>query len=389
MDTTLAVNPGSASKKYALYTDGVLRLTAHFERTGEDYGKCIEINGERQRCEPMTPSEYRSPLEEVLSIIRSEKILSENEKINRVAIRVVAPGTYFQAHRKIDEGYVARLRGKEASAPLHVAAVLEELASIHELLGDAVLIGVSDSAFHSTIPEYARTYSIPINDSKTFDLYRFGYHGLSVGSVAKKLAHEEGMMPKRLIVCHIGSGVSVTALMEGKSVETSMGFAPASGLMMGTRAGNLDSGALLALLKAKSLSLAEAETYLNHEGGLRGMLGEGDLRIALERRGKGDARAVLAVDMYMYAIRKQIGASIAVLGGLDALVLTATAAERNPTVRALILAGLEGYGARIDTEKNDALTSKGGTISTPDSSVRIVVMHTDEMREMADIASTL
>jgi acetate kinase len=389
MDTTLTVNPGSASKKYTLYKEGVLVLAVTFEKISEEYGKCVEVNGERQRCEEVSPQEYARSLREVLTIIRDERILNDEHEIARVGVRIVAPGTFFQTHRVIDARYMENLQDVQQAAPLHVTSMLDELKILRELLPKAMLVGVSDSAFHSTIPEYARTYSIPYEDTTELDIYRFGYHGLSVSSVAKKLGAQLGVMPERAIVCHIGSGVSVTALRAGKSIETSMGFSPASGLMMGTRAGNIDPGALLYILEKRIMGPVEAHAYLNREGGLRGILGHGDLRIALERMEKGDKRATLAVQMYTYGIKKQIGASIAALGGLDALVLTATAVERNPVVRTLICDGLEPFGMVLDADKNEQLVNRSGSIGATESAVRIEVISTDEMREIADIAASM
>lgn len=387
MVTTLTVNPGSASKKYALYKEGELLVTITFEKISETYGKCVEVNGLQQRCESATEAEYSSSLAEALTIMQKEKCIETIHDVTHVGVRVVAPGTFFQTHRRIDEAYLRKLKEMQIAAPLHVTATLAELKAVHEQLAHALIVGVSDSAFHSTIPDYARTYSIPYEESIQWDVYRFGYHGLSASAVTKTLIRNTGRMPERLIIGHIGSGVSVTALKDGKSVETSMGFTPASGLMMGTRVGNLDPGALLYILSKKILRPSDAHAYLNREGGLKGMLGQGDLRIALERMQKGDARAALAIHMYMYGIQKQIGASIAALGGLDTLVLTATAAERNPVVRELLCENLEYLGIVLDAYRNEALVGRGGKISSDESRVEVYVMHTDEMQEIADIAS--
>ncbi len=389
METTLVVNPGSASKKYALYHEGVQVLAITFEKIGERYGKCVEINKIRQRSQDITPQEYGTSLTEVLRVARSEKCILETGDITRVGVRVVAPGTYFATHRIVDDTYIARLKKAESAAPLHISSVLDEFRIVREQLSHATIVGVSDSAFHSTIPDFARTYSIPCKDTEEFDVYRFGYHGLSVHSVIHAYALYAEKIPQRAIVCHVGSGVSVTALHEGKSIETSMGFSPASGLMMGTRAGTIDPGALLHLIEQKRLDLKLAHEYVNKEGGLRGILGTGDLRIALERRARGDARAAHAVSMYTYAIKKQIGASIAALGGLDALIFTATAVERNPIVRTLICEGLETFGIVLNEEANESLANRSGIISSHESRVRVDVILTDELRAIADEAQRI
>jgi acetate kinase len=383
MDITLVINPGSSSKKYALFRDGKAVLEVLFEHTEEGYGKCIEINGERQRCEDVPASAYGAALGETIGIARREGLITDVRDISRVGIRVVSPGTYFERHRSIDEDYIRLLKAMAAVAPLHIPHTVSELDAAMKIIPHARLVGVSDSAFHSTMPSYARTYSIPTRDSKAYDVYRFGYHGISVASVVRQAREEEGGFPSRAIVCHLGSGVSVTALRDGKSIDTSMGFAPGDGLMMGTRSGDIDPGALLHLMKAKNLNAAEGEAYINEEGGFKGLLGQNDLRIALDRRARGDVSAEEAFEIFTYNIKKTIGSFAAVLGGLDLLILTATAAERNPTIRSLVCAGLEQVGIQIDAKMNDSLMARPGLISHEESAVKVLVLHTDEMFEMA------
>ncbi len=386
MDTTLAINPGSSSKKYALYRDGKEVLSVVFERIGEGFGKCVEINKTRQHCEDISGTVYGEALPEVLSILTKAGIIVGPNDIARVGVRIVAPGTFFQKHRAIDAGYVKRLEEVADAAPLHIPATLDELRAVQKLLPQATVVGASDSAFHATIPAHARTYSIPEADTHAYDMYRFGYHGLSVSSVVRTVTETVGTMPSRMIVCHIGSGVSVTALKDGVSIDTTMGFAPGSGLMMGTRAGDIDPSALLYILRKKGLQGIDAERYINEMCGLRGVLGSSDLRIALDRMARGEDKAVDAVHMYLYRIQKAIGSYVMALGGLDTLVLTATAAERNPTVRALVCERLGAFGVTLDATLNEALLGKTGIISTSDSTVNVYVACTREMDAMARIA---
>ena len=274
------------------------------------------------------------------------------------------------------------------SAPLHIPHELSEIIHVRETLPHARIVGVSDSAFHATMPQHARQYSIPKKDSVAFDLYRFGYHGLSVASVIRTIAREhEGRIPARIVVCHIGSGMSVTAVKEGKSVETTMGFAPTSGLMMGTRAGEVDPAALIYLFKQYDNNLEKTELAVSQMGGLRGMLGNNDLRVALDRYTKKDPDALIAVAMYIEGIRKAIGAAAAVLGGIDVLVFTGTAPERNSLVRTLITDRFAYLGLILDEKLNDALCNQSGVISTPKSPATIHVVHTEEVAEIARIAA--
>lgn len=389
MDTTLVVNPGSSSKKYALFQEGKEVFSALFERTGDGYGKCVEVNKVRQTCENTTANQYEDGLHDALNLALTANVISHANNITRVGIRIVAPGTFFTMHRVVDSAFVRKLSVLVEAAPLHIPHELSEIAHIREALPGVRMIGVSDSAFHATMPIHARHYSIPLHDTRAFDIYRFGYHGLSVASVVRQVATQTGKVPPRMVVCHIGSGMSVTALHDGKSVDTTMGFAPTSGLMMGTRAGEVDPAALIYLYKKYGNNLEKTELAVSQMGGLKGMIGSSDLRVALDRYTKKDQNAITAVSMYFEGIRKAIGASVAVLGGIDTLVLTGTAPERNSQVRALITERFGYLGLTINEKINEALGGRPGIFSAPKSAVSVQVMHTEEIAEIARIAKVL
>jgi acetate kinase len=248
-------------------------------------------------------------------------------------------------------------------------------------------MAASDSAFHASKPVMAARYSIARSDTEDLDVRRFGYHGLSVQSVVRRIHAVTGKNPGRIIVAHIGSGVSITAIKDGKSIDTTMGFAPGSGLVMASRAGDLDAGALLELMRRKSMGINDAYTYLHTRGGLQGMAGEADFRHVLERHAKGEEDAVQALQIFSYQVKKQLGAMMAILGGVDCLVLTATAAERSPVLRAMCVQGLESLGLELDSDKNEEHVSREGVISISNAPTKIVVMKTDEMGEMQRIAT--
>ncbi len=386
MDTTLIINTGSSSKKYALYREGVAVFSAEYEHTGKGLGRCVEQNGTRLCCDEVPERQFADALLDVIRLALVERIILKKEDINRVGIRIVAPGTYFTTHRLVDDMYQVRLSEACVFAPLHIPHQLVELEGVRTHLAHARIIGISDSAFHVTMPTSAHRYSVSSAESQRIDLYRFGYHGLSTASVVRQVYEKTGAMPPRIVVCHVGSGVSVTALRDGKSIDTTMGFAPTSGLIMGTRAGDIDPSALLYLLKMNN-NIDCVEQMLEMNGGLKGLLGTSDLRVALDREARGEREAQDAVKMFFTAIRKAIGAMTALLGGVDALVLTATAVERNPYVRARICNDFAYLGICIDTIKNEECMARPGIISTTDSSVLVYVMHTREMNEMARIAS--
>lgn len=384
MGTTLVANPGSSSRKYALYCHGKVVLEIRFEDLKSGFEMCSQISdGGQQLREAISESDFSDSFARVDKEVEKYLSKQKGESLETVAIRVVAPGTYFQKHCVIDDEYIEMLRKKEEIAPLHVPVMLREIKLARKHFNRAKIVAVSDSAFHANMPSCARNYSISADDAEGFDIYRFGYHGLSVSSIVRKIHSLIGIDPTRMVVAHIGSGTSVTAVKDGKGVETTMGFSPTSGLPMSSRAGDLDAVALLELMRVKNLRPRDAEVYLNTNGGLFGIAGESDIRRLLDRRANEDQEARLALDKFAYSIKKAIASSSAALGGLDVLVLTATASVRSPDLRALILNGLEYLGIQLSPDRNDLLMGKDGVISVRNSVVKVVVMRTDEMGEMA------
>ena len=243
MATILVINPGSTSKRYALYKDRTVVLHHHFEQTAMGFEVCKHAGNGVQECATITSEAFQMALERVAKDV-TEYLGTQNTRLDAVALRLVAPGSEFQHHQIIDTAFVGALRRKEMAAPLHIPHTLHEIQYVQQLFPTTKLVAISDSAFHSTLPTKARSYSIDRSDAEAYDIYRFGYHGLSVASIVRRVHPVTGDNPKRLIVCHVGGGVSVTAVKEGKSIETTMGYSPASGLPMGSRAGDIDAGGL-------------------------------------------------------------------------------------------------------------------------------------------------
>lgn len=389
MAVTLVINPGSSSKKYALFESGRLLVVKHFERDGSEFAMCTTKSGGEKQCQMISFETFQNPLRGVVDDLVREHYFTNLNDVTRVGVRVVAPGSHFQQHTVIDDAYLLELRRREATAPLHISMTIREIEQARMELPHSKIVAVSDSAFHKTMPPHSRQYSIDRNDTAAYDIYRFGYHGLSVSSIVERIHAVTGVEPAKAIVAHIGSGVSLTALRDKQSIDTTMGFAPSSGLVMGTRAGDIEPGALLELMRVKNMGVFDTLTYLNTRGGLFGVGGDSDLRQILEGSARGDVPQTEALALFTYHIKKTIGAYTAALGGLDVLVLTATAAERNPTIRAKILAGLESFGILVDREKNEALVGKEGVISTIDSPVKVAIMRTDEMGEIARVTERL
>lgn len=381
MAFTLVINPGSSSKKFALYSDTVRLADAYIEQDPKGFLMCV-TEAENKNCFTLPKENYQNCLKDFLETVYKGDLVHKDQKIKRVAIRIVAPGSYFQKHRRIDDEFKKKLTAAAVRAPLHIPHTIKEIAAAQQILPEAEIIGISDSAFHATMPSVSRSYSLPEAEMEELDIHRFGYHGISVSSVVRKMNAVFGYIPERVVLCHIGSGVSVTALKDGKSVDTSMGFAPGSGLVMSSRSGDVDAGALLAFMQLRNLKPKDVEVYLQSAGGLRAMAGESDLRLLLERKANGEAGATKALNAFFYHLQKTIGAYAAILGGVDAIVLTATASERSPALRDLLLKPLQFLGFGLDTYLNSAHVNCDGIISSKESKVKVAVIKTNEADEM-------
>ncbi len=390
MGTTLVVNPGSSSKKYALYDNGQLVLDFRFERTNDGFEVCSRSIGSQQICKSVDSESFDNALKimalEVQGYLLNEK---HNRNLDNVVIRVVSPGSFFQKHRIIDDVYLDKLRQQQSFAPLHIPVILSEIEKIKKYYKDSRIIAASDSVFHNALPDITKRYSISVTDADKYDIYRFGYHGLSVSSVVDKIHPLIGVYPRKLIVCHIGSGVSITAVKDGRSVENTMGFSPTSGLLMGSRGGDVDSSALLQLMRVKNFSPDDAELYLNTKAGLMGLAGEADIRKLLNRYAAGDGEAIDALKAFSFHIQKAIVAQTVILKGLDVLALTATAAVRSSELRYLILKDLEYMGIKISPDRNNLMSGRNGVISFRNSQIKVVVIKTDEMKEMMRVAENI
>lgn len=387
MGMQLVINPGSASKKYSLYEDGVALLSVRFEKTSEGY-EYILTHRERREHEIISEDDYASSLEKVLLWCRDAGLTDAERRIAGVGVRIVASGSFFTEHRRVDEEYVTKLRAARPYAPLHISSTLQEIEKVRELLPEIPTFGISDSEFHKTLPSEARTYPIHPEDMEAYDVWRFGYHGISVESVIKKAETLFGNS-NRTIVCHLGGGMSITAVLNGKSIETSMGFAPASGLPMSARAGDMDAEALLYLMQRKNLTPEQAQTYVSTESGYKALTGGvGDMRDLLDRYEEGDKKAELAIHVLQHRIKKYVGSYIAILGGLDLLILTATTNERNATARKLFFGDLEHLGISIDEEKNTSLEGNTDSLISSENGAKIAVVRTDEMGTIAAITES-
>jgi len=296
----------------------------------------------------------------------------------------VAPGRHFQDDKIIDKIYEKEMKKVIHNAPLHLLPTYEMFLNLKKVLKNVPVVGVSDSDFHDTLPAKAKYYALSFDDTKKYQIERYGYHGISIESILHKLKGELGKLPERLIICHIGSGVSITAVKTGKSIENSMGFTPLEGVMMATRAGDIDPGTIAFLSESLGLKGKKLRDYLNKKCGLLGVSGQSsDVRDLLRLEKEGDTQSKLALDIYVYHLQKCIGSYYVALNGLDAIIFTATVGERSFVIRERICDGLAVLGIKINKEKNNQSVGIDADISNFDSKVKVLIRKTDEMGQIA------
>jgi acetate kinase len=345
-EIVLALNAGSSTLKYALY------------RMGEG------------REELLASSSLRTSSENADSLLsRALDRLSEQHLPPPTAVghRVVHGGESFTAPTLLDDSVLALLEKLVPLAPLHLPPALALIRAALERCPNARHVACFDTAFHHTLPSVARRLPIP-NELDAAGIRRYGFHGLSYEYVLSALGNP---VPERLIVAHLGSGASLAAIHQGRSIDTTMGLTPTGGIPMGTRTGDLDPGVLLHLLRERGYSTDQLDHLLNHEAGLKALAGSAEVSELLARASSRDTAALSALELFAYAIKKQIGAYFAALGGLDCLVFTGGIGENAPLVRALACQGLDALGIELDPTLN-ARNASGISRSMSRCPVRIV-----------------
>ncbi|UQU65967.1 acetate kinase [Couchioplanes caeruleus] len=302
--------------------------------------------------------------------------------LGAVGHRVVHGGPLFSAASIIDDKLVEAVESLVPLAPLHNPAALSGIAVARKLMPDVPQVAVFDTAFHQTIPPAGVSYAIDAALAERWQIRRYGFHGTSHAYVARQTAALLGLSPEdaNVITLHLGNGASATAVQGGRSIATSMGMSPQSGLVMGTRSGDIDPTVIFHLHRVAGLPVDEIERSLTRQAGLQGLIGDNDMRTVERRREEGDPAATLAFDVYCRRIKEYVGAYMALLGRTDAIAFTAGVGEHSPEVRAASLAGLSSLGIEIDPARN----AKGDRIISPDgSTVTVCVVPTDEELEIA------
>lgn len=392
--TIVVVNGGSSSIKAAAVVPetGDVVAAAVVERIGGD-APTLRFGAEAPTPLP-TASDHAEALRVALPRLLHE--LGAEASPMGVGHRVVHGGERFTEPTLIDDEVVAAIEALTPLAPLHNPANVAGIRAARRVLPQLPHVAVFDTAFHATIPPAARHYAIDHELAQTHGIRRYGFHGTSHRYVADRAAEhlETPLSSLRLITCHLGNGASVTAIDRGRSVETSMGMTPVEGLVMGTRTGDIDAGALLYLARVEGFDAVGLDGLINQRSGLLGLSGVSkDVRDIEARADGGDARCRLALEVFAHRVRKYIGAYVAVLGSCDALVFTAGIGENSASMRARIAGELQGLGVTFDQARNAAAAVGRDTpvasVAAPDSAVQVLVVATDEQREIALETATL
>jgi acetate kinase len=389
----LVLNCGSSSVKFQLIDTDEERAAAGTDRTlarglveniGGQALVRFEAEGKRATRETAEVLEHKKAVELALHLLTREEtgVLGDRREIEAVGHRVVHGGERFRASVRMDDEVLSAIEDCFELAPLHNPPNVKGYRAAREVLGDVPQVAVFDTAFHQTMEPRAFLYGLPYVLYERHRIRRYGFHGTSHRYVSERLAGRLGRRADpnlRLLTCHLGNGCSVAAIRGGRSLDTSMGFTPLEGLVMGTRSGDLDPAILTHVMLREELSPMDLSALLNKHSGLVGLSGlSNDMRTLLEAEAAGNDRARLAVDVFCYRLRKYVGSYLAVLGGVDAVAFAGGIGENSPVVRARALEGLEGLGLRLDAGRNEAARGNEAEISPEGSALRIFVIPTNE-----------
>jgi len=327
--------------------------------------------------------EHKEALEEILNVLSAPEtgVLHSLDEIEGVGHRVVHGGEKLTGSTIITEAVAEIIREAIELAPLHNPAHLRGYRAASALLPKAVQVAVFDTAFHQTMPPEAYTYGLPHDYYTRYRIRRYGFHGTSHRFVSQRFAEIRHALPAdfKLITCHLGNGCSACAIDRGRSGDTSMGFTPLEGLLMGTRCGDIDPAVILYIMARENAGIPETDAVMNWRGGLLGISGiSNDMRTLMAARGQGDGRAKLAIDAFCYRLKKYISAYFGVLNGADAVIFTGGIGEHQPLVRELSCAGLDALGIRIDAEKNNSAVGVEADITAAGAGTAVWVIPTNE-----------
>lgn len=383
MSKTISINAGSSSVKWQLYSMPEEKVLAKglIERIGlKDSISTVKFDGRSER-QTLDIADHTQAVKILLDDLKRFEIIQSYDEITGVGHRVVAGGEYFKESALVTDDVLEKIEELSLLAPLHNPANADGIRAFKELLPDITSVAVFDTSFHTTMPEKAYRYPLPTKYYTENKVRKYGAHGTSHEYVAHEAAKLLGkpIEELKLITCHIGNGASITAVDKGRSVDTSMGFTPLGGVMMGTRTGDIDPAIIPYLMQHTDdfNTPEDISRILNRESGLLGVSEKSsDMRDIHEAMRAGDEKAQLANEIFVDRIQKYIGQYLAVLNGADAIIFTAGIGENSVTIRSMVIEGISWFGCDVDPEKN--FFGATGDISTEAAKVRVLVIPTDE-----------
>lgn len=381
----LVLNCGSSSVKYKLIEIKANKVLAEggIEKIGLPDAFIKFKFGNEKIQQDLDINDHVGAIKSILDNLTSKEYgcIKDFKEIDAVGHRVVHGGEKFNKSVLINDEVIAKIKECYGIAPLHNPVNMAGINAINEVLPEVPQVGVFDTAFHQTMPAKSYMYALPYKYYAEDGVRRYGFHGTSHRYVSQRVCEFLGIEPKgkKIITCHVGNGGSITAVKDGKSIDTSMGLTPTEGLMMGTRCGDVDPGALIFLMDKHNLSSKDMLNMVNKESGLAGVSGvSSDMREITAAAKQGNEKAILSLEMYEQRITKYVGAFAAEMGGVDIIVFTGGVGEHQSSTRANVCNPLRFMGVEIDDAANDANNGDEGIISTPNSAVKVVVIPTDE-----------
>lgn len=381
----LVLNCGSSSVKYKLIEIKANKVLAEggIEKIGLPDAFIKFKFGNEKIQQDLDINDHVGAIKSILDNLTSKEYgcIKDFKEIDAVGHRVVHGGEKFNKSVLINDEVIAKIKECYGIAPLHNPVNMAGIDAINEVLPEVPQVGVFDTAFHQTMPAKSYMYALPYKYYAEDGVRRYGFHGTSHRYVSQRVCDFLGVETKgkKIITCHVGNGGSITAVKDGKSIDTSMGLTPTEGLMMGTRCGDVDPGALIFLMDKHNLSSKDMLNMVNKESGLAGVSGvSSDMREITAAAKQGNEKAILSLEMYEQRITKYVGAFAAEMGGVDIIVFTGGVGEHQSSTRANVCNPLRFMGVEIDNAANDANNGDEGIISTPNSAVKVVVIPTDE-----------
>ena len=393
MKKILVLNSGSSSIKFQLFSmpKQTIICSGLIERIGFNDSK-FELKVDQEKFEYILPIKDHQQGLELLSerlLDRKFNIIASANEIDVVGHRVVHGGSHFKKTRLITEKVKSKIKNLFDIAPLHNPSNLKGIEVAETIFPQAKQVAVFDTAFHQSIPEVAHKYAIPNKFFNDHGVRVYGFHGTSHKYVSERAIEFLGVKESKIISIHLGNGCSITAIKDGKSIDHSLGFGPVNGLIMGTRAGDIDASVIFYLKNKLKYSLDDINNILQKESGMLGLTGHSDLRDIEAKAAKGDKDCLLALHMNAYRIKKFIGSYIAALNGLDIIIFTAGIGENSEFIRKLVCDDLDVFGIELSDEKNALRSKEIREVNTSDSKVKILVIPTNEELEIAKQAFQL